>query len=337
MFAGENIQDRLFDARCTTMIITRTPYRVSFAGGGTDFPAYFAEQAGCVLSTTIQSYIYVGITRQMLEGITVRHSEIEHCRTVGEIKHDLVREAMKMHGSPARLDISIIGTVPAGTGLGSSSALTVGLLRGLHAYRGIRCSQLQLAKQACEIERERLYKPIGVQDQYAVAMGGVNLWKFLPSGRVEITPIQMSSDRLMHFQSYFLLFYTGSTRDSETILEPFLRRITASKHQLTGLAELAYRMFHLMQRDQYRSFGHLLDEGWMIKKSLGQNVSTVRVDEWYESARAEGAWGGKLLGAGGGGFLLIMAPPDRHSAIRRCLGHPAEIQFRIDMGGSEQM
>jgi D-glycero-alpha-D-manno-heptose-7-phosphate kinase len=317
------------------MIISQTPYRVSFAGGGTDLPAFYRQEHGAVLSTTIDQHMYVTIHRRFEPTIRVSYSRTEMASTLDEVQHELVREAMRQVEIDEPLEITTIGDVPAGTGMGSSSSLTVGLLSALYAHRHRVVSPALLAEQACRIEIDILKKPIGRQDQYAAAFGGVNYIRFNPDDTVDVEPVPCRVETLAELEQRTLLVYTGQTRDANQILE----------RQSNGTAE---RMGVLRQmRDQVNKmraaltgdgdldrFASLLHEGWELKRSLGFGISGDQVNEWYEAARKAGAAGGKLLGAGGGGFLLLMAPPWRHRAIREALNRPRELPFRITRHGS---
>jgi D-glycero-alpha-D-manno-heptose-7-phosphate kinase len=317
------------------MIISQTPYRVSFAGGGTDLPAFYRQEHGAVLSTTIDQHMYVTIHRRFEPTIRVSYSRTEMASTLDEVQHELVREAMRQVEIDEPLEITTIGDVPAGTGMGSSSSLTVGLLSALYAHRYRVVSPALLAEQACRIEIDILKKPIGRQDQYAAAFGGVNYIRFNPDDTVDVEPVPCRVETLAELEQRTLLVYTGQTRDANQILE----------RQSNGTAE---RMGVLRQmRDQVNKmraaltgdgdldrFASLLHEGWELKRSLGFGISGDQVNEWYEAARKAGAAGGKLLGAGGGGFLLLMAPPWRHRAIREALHRPRELPFRITRHGS---
>jgi D-glycero-alpha-D-manno-heptose-7-phosphate kinase len=320
------------------MIISQTPYRVSFAGGGTDLPAFYRQEHGAVLSTTIDQHMYVTIHRRFEPTIRVSYSRTEMASTLDEVQHELVREAMRQVEIDEPLEITTIGDVPAGTGMGSSSSLTVGLLNALYAHRHRVVSPTLLAEQACRIEIDILKKPIGRQDQYAAAFGGVNYIRFNRDDTVDVEPVPCRVETLAELEQRTLLVYTGQTRDANQILE----------RQSNGTAE---RMGVLRQmRDQVNKmraaltgdsdldrFASLLHEGWELKRSLGFGISGDQVNEWYEAARKAGATGGKLLGAGGGGFLLLMAPPWRHRAIREALNRPRELPFRIARHGSRNI
>ena len=320
------------------MIISQTPYRVSFAGGGTDLPAFYRQEPGAVLSTTIDQHIYVTIHRRFEPTIRVSYSRTETASTLEEVQHELVREALRRVEIDEPLEITTIGDVPAGTGMGSSSSLTVGLLAALYGYRHRVVSPRLLAEQACQIEIEVLGKPIGRQDQYAAAFGGVNYIRFNPDETVEVEPVPCRTETLRELEQRTLLIYTGTTRDANAILKQQSDTTAARMDVLRAMRELAEGMRHALAGEgDLDHFAALLHQGWELKRSLGCGISTGHVDEWYDAARRGGAAGGKLLGAGGGGFLLLIAPPWRHRAIREALGRPRELPFRIARHGSRNI
>jgi D-glycero-alpha-D-manno-heptose-7-phosphate kinase len=320
------------------MIISQTPYRVSFAGGGTDLPAFYREEPGAVLSTTIDHHMYVTIHQRFDPTIRVSYSRTETATTVDQVQHELVREAMRQVELDEPLEITTIGDVPAGTGMGSSSSLTVGLLNALHAYQHRIVSPRLLAEQACHIELDVLNKPIGRQDQYAVAFGGINYIRFHSDDTVDIEPVPCRMETVSELEQRTLLLYTGQTRDADTILERQSAGTAARLEVLRLMRDLAAEMrLALSGEGDLSRFARLLHEGWELKRSLGFGISNDQVDEWYQAARKAGAEGGKLLGAGGGGFLLLIAAPWRHRAIREALGRPRELPFRIARQGSRNI
>ncbi len=319
------------------MIISQTPFRVSFAGGGTDLPAFYRREYGAVLSTTIDQHIYVTIHRRFEPTIRVSYSRTETASTLDEVQHELVREAMRLTEIDESLEITTIGDVPAGTGMGSSSSLTVGLLAALHGYRHEVVGPRVLAEQACRIEIDILNKPIGRQDQYAAAYGGLNYLRFNPDDSVDVQPVPWRAETRTELERRTLLVYTGETRDANVILERQSVATADRMDVLRSMRDLAEGMRHALTEDDLDRFAELLHEGWVLKRSLGCGISNSRIDEWYEAARRSGAIGGKLLGAGGGGFLLLIAPPWRHRAIREALGRPRELPFRIARHGSRNI
>jgi D-glycero-alpha-D-manno-heptose-7-phosphate kinase len=317
------------------MIISQTPYRVSFAGGGTDLPAFYQREYGAVLSTTIDQHIYVTIHRRFESTIRVSYSRTEVASTLDEVQHELVREAMRRVEIDEPLEITTIGDVPSGTGMGSSSTLTVGLLAALHGYRNRVVSARLLAEQACQIEIDVLGKPIGRQDQYAAGFGGLNYIRFNPDDTVDVEPVPCRLETMAELEKQALLVYTGQTRDANVILERQSGTTGDRMDVLRSMRDLAHEMRDALGSDgDLDRFAALLHEGWALKRSLGCGITNDQVNDWYEAARRAGALGGKLLGAGGGGFLLLIAPTWRHRAIREALGRPRELPFRIARHGS---
>ncbi len=320
------------------MIISQTPYRVSFAGGGTDLPAYYRQDVGAVLSVTIDQHIYVTLHRRFESTIRVSYSRTEVASTIDDVQHELVREAMRMVEIDEPLEITTIGDVPSGTGMGSSSSLTVGLLTALYGYRHRIVSPKLLAEQACRIEIDILGKPIGRQDQYAAAFGGLNYVQFNSDDTVDIRPVPCRAETLTELEQRALLVYTGQTRDANLILEEQSKTTVNQLDVLRAMRDLANEMRHTLAGDgDLDRFASLLHEGWELKRSLGCGISNDHVNEWYAVARRAGALGGKLLGAGGGGFVLLIAPPWRHRSIREALGRPRELPFRISRHGSRNI
>ena len=318
------------------MIITQTPYRVSFAGGGTDMPAFSHEEPGAVLSVTLARHIYVTVHGRFEPNYRLAYSKTETCDRIVDIQHDLVREALMLTEQRDPLEITTIGDVPAGTGMGSSSALTVGMLNAIYAYSNRVVDRTQLAREACDIEINRLRKSIGKQDQYAAAYGGMNFIRFNPDETVDVEPVPCHADTLRALEDWTLLFYTEQRRDADSILRRQTEGTRDRMSVLRQMRDLTYPMREALsgERPDLLDFCRLLHEGWELKRSLGFGISFKMVEDWYEAARGAGALGGKLLGAGGGGFLLLVAPPDRHSAIRSALDHPRELPFQIDRLGS---
>jgi len=322
----------------TAMIISQTPYRVSFAGGGTDLPAFYRREYGAVLSTTIDQHMYVTIHRRFEPTIRVSYSRTETSSTLDGVQHELVREAMRQAEIDEPLEITTIGDVPAGTGMGSSSSLTVGLLNALYAYQHRVVSPQLLAEQACRIEIDVLNKPIGRQDQYAAAFGGINYIRFNSDDTVDIEPLPCRAETLTELEQRTLLLYTGQTRDANRILEQQSSGTADRMEVLRQMRDLSAKMrLTLTGEGDLDKFASLLHEGWELKRSLGFGISNDQVNEWYEAARKAGTVGGKLLGAGGGGFLLLIAPPWRHRAIREALNRPRELPFRIARHGSRNI
>lgn len=320
------------------MIISRTPLRMSFVGGGSDLPAFYHEQEGAVVSTAIDKYVYVTINPKFDQRVRISYSRTEEAESVDRIKHPLVRAALREVGITGGVEITSIADIPSrGTGLGSSSSFTVGLLHVLHVYQGQYRSAEQLARESCVIEIERCGEPIGKQDQYAAAYGGFNFIRFLPDESVQVDPIVCRRETIQRLQDSLLTFYTGITRRAGNILREKQRAIASSKRKQQSMAQmvrLAHELRKELQNNRLDAFGEMLHENWLLKKSISEGISNSIVDRWYETARKQGALGGKLLGAGAGGFMTFYAPPDRHDAIRRALGDLREVPMRFEPLGS---
>ncbi len=317
------------------MIISQTPYRVSFAGGGTDLPAYYRSEYGAVLSMAIDKHMYVTVSPRFERSTRVSYTKVEIVDSVEQLQHELVREALKLTGLGRHLEITTVGDVPAGTGLGSSSSLTVGTLLALYAYKGQIISAKNVAEQACRIEIDVLGKPIGKQDQYAAAFGGLNYIRFSPDNSVDVEPVPVSPELMQELRGRMMLLYTEQQRDADGILKRQSEGTNDRLPVLRAMRDLAHEMRLVLGGGSggIDEFARLLHEGWELKRSLGFGISVQKVDDWYEQARKLGAQGGKLLGAGGGGFLLLLAPPERHNLIRDALGHPRELTLGVDRRG----
>lgn len=321
------------------MVISRTPLRVSFLGGGSDLPSFSREHSGATLATTIDKYVYVIVSERFEDSLRVSYSQTEIVDDLDDLRHALVREALRMAGIRRRLEIVTIADVPShGTGLGSSSAVTVGTLNALFAYQGILRSPQELAAAACEIEIDILGKPIGRQDQYACAHGGTGLLRFGPGEQVRREPAIFGAEAMRRLQRSLLMFYTGIQRQAEEVLAPLDAGIAAGNGQHAALAQMrddALALHGRLGRGEHPDIlGEHLDRNWQLKRSLHAGVSTPQIDDLYESARAAGALGGKLLGAGGGGFLLLYAPPERQTEVRAAMAHLRELPIRIDAQAS---
>ena len=295
------------------MIITKTPFRVSFCGGGSDMANFYEKYGGCVLSTSINKYCYISIHPYFNENQTLlKYSENELVDSPDQIKHRIFRQVltdMGIHG----VEISSTADIPGGTGLGSSSTFTVGLLNTLNCYKGKFVSKDKLAKLACEVEIEKLGNPIGKQDQYGAALGGLNFIKFNQDGSVSHEPILMEGKTYKKLQKNLLMFYTGTTRSANTILAEQTKNITSDDkaRNLLKMCGLAKDMKVALENNDISSFGKILDEGWQLKKELASGIANPAIDEAYEIAMKNGALGGKLLGAGGGGFLLFYCEEEK--------------------------
>jgi D-glycero-alpha-D-manno-heptose-7-phosphate kinase len=317
------------------VIITQTPYRVSFAGGGTDLPAFYEKEPGAVLSVGVNHHMYVTVSPRFERTTRVAYTRVEIRDSIDEIEHQLAREALRLAGLGPHVEITTVGDVPAGTGMGSSSSLTVGLIQALFAYKGQVTSARMLAEEACRIEIDVLKKPIGRQDQYAAAFGGVNYIRFNADHSVDVEPVPCRPETLHELEQRTILLYTEMQRDADRILKAQSEGTSSRFSVLCQMRDLAAEMRDVLSGPgNLEEFARLLHEGWLLKRSLGFGITTSGVDAWYDAARKAGALGGKLLGAGGGGFLLLICPPDRKEAIREAVGRPREIRFEIDRRGS---
>ena len=317
------------------MIISQTPYRVSFAGGGTDLPAFYEHEAGAVLSVTINKYMYVTVSNRFDSTTRISYTKTEIAEKLDDIEHTIAREALRLTGLGPYMEITTIGDVPAGTGMGSSSSLSVGLLNALYAYKGQIVSDEKLAKQACDIEIDILKNPIGRQDQYAAAYGGLNYMKFNPDHTVDVDPVPTRPEVMRELENRLLLLYTGNKRSASDILKKQSEGTADRMTVLREMRDLAAEMRSVIGGSgNLDEFADLLHQGWELKRSLGFGISGQKINDWYSAARAAGAQGGKLLGAGGGGFLLLIAPPERHNVIRDALDRPKEMDIALDRRGS---
>ncbi|MCD6520924.1 MAG: GHMP kinase [Anaerolineae bacterium] len=318
------------------MIIVQTPLRVSFLGGGTDFYDFYRHEEGCVLSSTIDKYIFVIIKRRFDEKIRLGYTRTELVDSLDELQHELVREALRMTGITRQVELSTMGDIPSqGSGLGSSSTVTVGCLNAMYAYKGCLVDAETLARQACEIEIDILGKPIGKQDQYIAAYGGLRFIRFKPDGSVEVERVAVSEEVRRALSDRLMLFYTGVTRQASTILKEQVAHIDERMDLLRGLKALAIEARHYLEQGQLDALGQALDRGWALKRQLASTISNERIDEMYQAARRAGALGGKITGAGGGGFLLLYCPPKDQDAVRYALRGLRELPFRLERDGSK--
>jgi len=315
------------------MIISRTPLRISFVGGGSDVPNFYQKYGGAVISTAIDKYIYVNVNKKFDRNIRVAYSKTEEVESVHEIEHRLVRASLKYLGIEGGIEITTIADVPSkGTGLGSSSSFTVGLLHALNAYLGRYVSSEQLGADSSYIEIEQCGEPIGKQDQYAAAFGGFNLIEFKQDDTVVVTPIICKRETVKRIEENILVLYTGITRSASRLLKQQSQEIgnhTPKQNILRRMVELAYVLRDELRKNNTDAFGEILHENWMLKRGITDGISTTKIDEWYESGRRAGAMGGKILGAGAGGFLMFYAPQEVHANIKAALQmlRPIPIQF----------
>jgi D-glycero-alpha-D-manno-heptose-7-phosphate kinase len=320
------------------MIISRTPVRMSFVGGGSDLPGFYREHGGAVLSTALDKYVYVTINRKFDDAVRVSYSVTEEVHSAAEVKHKLVREVLKKLDILGGVEITSVADIPSkGTGLGSSSAFGVGLLNALSAYQGKHVSSEELARVCCEVEIDILGEPIGKQDQYACALGGLNLIEFQQDDSVRVTPVVCKKETIRDLMAGIQVFYTGITRSASEVLRKQDQAVVAnvSKQEvLKQMVALAYRMHGELIQNRLGEIGEILHENWELKRSLTDGISTMEIDDWYAKARAAGASGGKLLGAGSGGFLMFFSPPERHEAIAKALEGLRSVPFGMDHEGS---
>ena len=321
------------------MIISKTPMRMSFVGGGSDLRAFYREHGGAVVSTAIDKYMYITINRKFDSGIRASYSQTEEVDAAHQIKHPLIRAALKLTGIEGGVELAAMADIPArGTGLGSSSSFTVGLLHALYGFKHQYVSAETLASESCHIEIEICGDPIGKQDQYAAAYGGLNYIRFHPDETVSVDPIICPVETVERIQERILIFYTGRSRSASDLLAEQTKKTASDKRTqqtLVKMVALAADMKRELERDNLDAFGEILHENWMHKRTLVDGISDGEIDDWYETARRAGASGGKLLGAGRGGFLMVFAPPDRHAAIAHALPGLREVSFRFDRNGSQ--
>jgi D-glycero-alpha-D-manno-heptose-7-phosphate kinase len=318
------------------VIITRTPLRVSFAGGGTDLPSFYRQyDGGAVVSAAIDRYVHVLVNDKFDRSIRVAYSRTENVDRLEELAHGLVREAMKLTGVTEAVEVHTIADIPSeGTGLGSSSSLTVGLLNAFYAYRGNLREPRELAEEACQIEIEKLHGTLGKQDQYAAAFGGVHFFEFRPDDTVRVAPLPLTVKDRETLGEHLSLFYTGITRAAQGILKQQDSRTGENKENLLRMRELATTTRDAILARDWAKFGGLLDEGWHLKRGLASGVSNPAIDDAYGRAKGAGAYGGKITGAGGGGFLLVVHPPERSAQVATALSPWMRMPIRIAPEGS---
>jgi len=323
------------------VIITRTPYRISFFGGGTDYPDWYRTNGGEVLAATIDKYCYLScryLPPFFPHRIRIVYSKIELCRNVSEIKHPAVREVLNF--LPIRtggLEIHHEGDLPARSGIGSSSSFTVGLLNALHALQGKMINKHQLAMESIHVEQNMIKETVGSQDQTSAAYGGLNHMRFLPNGEITVRPMTLTQERLKELNSHIMLFFTGVNRTAEKIAQSYVSKIKQKKKQLLLMQEMVHEAIAILNSNNCDicDFGKLLHEAWMAKRSLSQLVSNSHVDDLYGLARASGAIGGKLLGAGGGGFIMLFVKPENQINVQDKLEKFLHVPFDFEVSGSQ--
>lgn len=317
------------------MIITKTPFRISFCGGGSDIADFYREYGGCVLSTSIDRYMYITMHPYFDKNKTaLKYSKTEIVDNISDISHSIFNYVLN-EKNISGVEIVSTADVPSGTGLGSSSSFTIGLLHTLYCYKGKYVSKAKLAKEACEIEIDKLGNPIGKQDQYAAAFGGFNFISFHKDDTVSVEPIVTKAKTLRELEDNLIMFYTGITHDANKILAQQKKnlRVSATKDNLLQMCELARQMKNALENNELSNFGEILNEGWCRKKELSGNISNLKIDECYATAMNNGALGGKLLGAGGGGFLLFYCPKDKQKRLEDVIGLE-KFDFSFEHDGS---
>ncbi|MCA9866311.1 MAG: GHMP kinase [Anaerolineae bacterium] len=319
------------------MIIVQTPLRTSLFGGGTDFPGYYLEHGGCVLTSAIDKYIFVTIKRRFDDKLRVGYTHTELVDSVDQINHELIRESFRLTGIDHGVEITTMGDIPSeGSGLGSSSTVTVGALHAMYALNRELIMAEQLAKGACHIEIDVLGKPIGIQDQYIAAYGGLRFMEFMPgNGEVRSRRIELDPATKRQLNHNLLLFYTGVTRKADSILSEQQSNIRSKESVLEDMKGIAHTACDKLQKGDVDAIGDLLHESWVLKKQLASKISNSDVDDLYKLARAAGATGGKIAGAGGGGFLLLYCPPGRQEHLRTQLHMLQELPFNLGQDGSK--
>ncbi|MEK7533840.1 MAG: GHMP kinase [Patescibacteria group bacterium] len=321
------------------MIISRTPLRISFVGGGSDIASFYRNTPGAVVSTAINKYIYIAVNKQFDGRIVLYYSKTEIVKKLTDIENNLIREALRLTGIEGGIHITSIADIPSeGTGMGSSSSYIVGLLNALYAYQGKHVNAEKLAREACQIEIDILKKPIGKQDQYIAAYGGFQYVKFNSDDSVYVDPIVCKIETKKMLEKRLLLFYTGITRSSAPILAKQTKNMatqTGKRKFMINMVHLAKEMHNALNKNKLDNFGKILHENWLLKKQMAEGITNSQVDKWYKAALKNGATGGKLLGAGGGGFLLFYAPEEKHEKIKNSLSNLTYQKFTFEPQGSK--
>ena len=318
------------------MIISRTPFRISLAGGGTDLPDYYRVSGGWVSALTISKYMYITVNKRFDHTLRVGYSKMELVDTVDELQHPLVRAALKQTGLISSIEVTSMADIPGQTGIGSSGSFIVGLLNALYAYKGVHASAERLAREACEIEIDLLNEPIGKQDQYIAAYGGIRFIEFNPDESVYANPIICSPSTKEELIRHLLLFYTGVTRPAATVLKEQKSKTVCNRDVLNEMKEQAGQIREILEKGRHLAIiGNILHQGWLLKRRLASNVSNEAIDQSYEAALNAGALGGKILGAGGGGFLLFFVEPQNQGKVRQALSELKPVEFGFEPQGSK--
>ena len=322
------------------MIMTRSPLRISLGGGGTDLPSYYQEHSGFLVAAGIDKYVYILLHRRFVPRVLLKYSQMEEVDRIEDIKHPLIREALKLVGwDDLRLEITSLADVPAGTGLGSSGSFTTALLKALHAGMKGLVHPAELAEQACKIEIDILKEPVGKQDQYIAAYGGITCFRFLPNGQVEAWPLKISQRTLYDMEDHLLMFFTGYTRSAGEILKEQDSRTKKNDNEMVAnmhfVKQLGRDIKDALEAGNLQGFGELMNTHWEYKKGRSKSMSNDRIDHWYQLARSHGAIGGKLIGAGGGGFLMFLC--QEGSRVRQVMAEEGleEVRFRFDFEGTK--
>lgn len=318
------------------MIVTQTPLRISFGGGGTDLAAYYAAREGFVVSTAIDKFAYVIVKERFDDEIYLNYMRKEIVSEVDSVEHELIREAMRMTGVDRGVEVTLLSDIPSeGSGLGSSSSFTVGLLNAFYAYRGELVTAERLAQEACEIEIERLGNPIGKQDQYIAAYGGVRSFRFCRDEQVEVKRIEMTGDSVRDLGSRLYLFFTGKTRKANVILSEQKKSTSDRAAELDGIKDLAFELAPSLRDGSLDAVGDVLHRGWELKRKLASGISNPDIEAMYRLAREGGALGGKICGAGGGGFLLAYCKPDKQEQLAAAMSGYRQLPFQLERDGSK--
>lgn len=318
------------------MVIVQTPLRISFFGGGTDFPDYFCSEGGCVLSTTIDKYIFIVMKNRFDEKLRLGYTKTEMVDHLDELEHNLIREAMRKTGITQGVEVTTLGDIPsAGSGLGSSSTVTVGALHAMYTYRGDLVTAERLAREACDIEINKLGAPIGIQDQYIAAYGGLRFMEFCQSGDVKVNKVAIDRATQRRLNENTMLFFSGITRSANGILREQKSNVSERISVLNEMKQIAYSARDELVAGNLDAIGSLLHESWLLKKSLASGVSNGAIDDMYGAAIKAGALGGKVTGAGGGGFLILYCPHSKQENVRRALSGLQELPFLLENDGSK--
>ncbi len=318
------------------MIIAQTPLRISFLGGGTDFPGFYRSEGGCVVSAAIDKYIYVIIKQRFDEKIRVGYTRTEMVDSLDDVQHELVRESLRLTGITRQVEVATMGDIPSeGSGLGSSSTVTVGCLNAMYSYLGEPKDAERLARDACHIEIETLGKPIGKQDQYIAAYGGLRFIEFGPGESVRVHRLKVSENAYARLSQHLLLFWTGISRSASSVLGEQKNNISERLDTLRQMKALAVRARQCLEADAFDELGEMMHAGWQLKKGLASGITTSVIDEMYTAARSAGAMGGKITGAGGGGFLLLYVPRQRQDSVRSALSRLRELPILLEPDGAK--